>query len=120
LEGVGFQVADLIDAAQRDADQTLQRLQVDGGMARNSAFLQLQADILGIPVQQAQELESTALGAAFLAGLHTGVWKDLEALRKLPSTGQSFLPRLAADERERRLREWRRAVEAVIGFYKPW
>src|SRR5262249_25679356 len=119
LEGVGFQVADLIEAAERDAGQSLQRLQVDGGMARNNAFLQFQADILGIPVLQAQELESTALGAAFLAGLHVGVWKDFEALRKLPSTGGSFSPRLSADERKQRLREWRRAVEAVVGFYKP-
>jgi glycerol kinase len=119
LEGVGFQVADLIDAAAKDAQEPLQSLRVDGGMAKNAWFLQLQADILGIPVQQAGELEATALGAAFLAGLQTGVWKDLDALRQLPQIGRSFTPRLPAAERERRIREWRRAVEAVIAFYKP-
>jgi glycerol kinase len=119
LEGVGFQVADLIEAAQKDAGKTLHRLQVDGGMANNRWFLQFQADILGIPVQQAQELESTALGAAFLAGLKAGVWKDHSALRRLPQAGLSFAPSLPAEERERRLREWRRAVDAVIAFYRP-
>jgi glycerol kinase len=119
LEGVGFQVADLMDAAGKDSRATLRRLQVDGGMAKNAWFLQFQADILGIPIQQAGELEATALGAAFLAGLRTGVWNDLEALRRLPHEGKSFTPRLGAQERERRLREWRRAVQAVIAFYKP-
>jgi glycerol kinase len=119
LEGVGFQVADLIDAAQKDAGQQLNALQVDGGMAKNKWFLQFQADILGIPVQQAGELESTALGAAFLAGLQTGVWKDLDAIRKLPQPGLAFPPRMSPDLRRIRLAEWRRAVEAVIAFYKP-
>jgi glycerol kinase len=119
LEGVGFQVADLMDAARKDAQAPLHNLQVDGGMAKNAWFLQFQADILGIPVQQAGELEATALGAAYLAGLRTGVWKDLDALRRLPRTGKSFTPKLAPEDRERRLRDWRRAVEAVIAFYKP-
>src|SRR6202041_2265055 len=69
LEGVAFQVADLIDAAVRDLATPLRSLQVDGGMARNAWFLQCQADILGLPVVQAAQSESTALGAAFLAGL---------------------------------------------------
>ena len=119
LEGVGFQVADLIEAAQKDAGKTLNSLQVDGGMANNKWFLQFQADILGITVQQAHELESTALGAAFLAGLKVGVWKNLDALRRLPQAGLSFAPRLPAETREHRLREWRRAVAAVIAFYRP-
>jgi glycerol kinase len=118
LEGVGFQVADLIEAAAKDAGKTLYQLQVDGGMAKNAWFLQFQADILGIPVQQAGELEATALGAAFLAGLRAGVWKDLDALRKLPQTGRSFTPGMGAETRQRRLREWRRSVEAVIAFYR--
>jgi glycerol kinase len=117
LEGVALEVADLIDAAAKDASQALQALRVDGGMARNAWFLQCQADFLGLPVLQAPYPESTALGAAFLAGLKAGVWKDLDALRSLPQTGKRFEPRLAGEERQRRLKQWHRAVQAVITFY---
>jgi glycerol kinase len=117
LEGVAFQVADLIDAAGGDAGSPLQNLRVDGGMARNTWFLQFQSDILGLPVFQAAESESTALGAALLAGLRIGIWPDLNSLRRLPQEGQRFTPRLADGDRCRRLAEWRRAVAAVIAFY---
>jgi glycerol kinase len=119
LEGVAFQVADLVDAAGQDAGSRLPALRVDGGMARNALFLQRQADILGLPVLQAPASESTALGAAFLAGLRVGVWSDLDQLRKLPQEGQRFEPHLAEEERQQRLAEWRRAVQAVIAFYTP-
>jgi glycerol kinase len=117
LEGVALQVADLIDAAVKDAGQPLQALRVDGGMARNAWFLQCQADQLALPVLQAPYTESTALGAAFLAGLKAGVWQDLQALRSLPSTGRRFEPRLPEAERQRRRQQWHRAVQAVIAFY---
>lgn len=119
LEGVAFQVADLIGAAGADAAAPIDALRVDGGMARNAWFLQCQADLLGLPVLQAPVSESTALGAALLAGLGVGVWPDLEALRRLPQPMRRFEPRLAADERQRRGDLWRRAVKAVIGFYAP-
>ncbi len=122
LEGVAFQVADLIDAAGRDARvegvAALQALRVDGGMARNARLLQFQADVLGLPVLQAPQSESTALGAAFLAGLRAGVWPDLASLRRLAAEARRFEPRLPAAERQRRIGEWRRAVQAVIGFYR--
>jgi glycerol kinase len=118
LEGVAFQVADLVEAGGGDAGRPLSSLQIDGGMARNAWFVQLQSDILGIPVWQAGETESTALGAAFLAGLSAGVWPDLDSLRRLPRQGTGFQPRMPADQRSRRLAEWRRAVQTVIGFYK--
>ncbi len=119
LEGVAFQVADLIDAAGKDGGAALHALRVDGGMARNAWLLQFQADILALPVLQAAQSESTALGAAFLAGLRAGVWADLASLQRLPQEGRRFEPRLAQDERQRRLAEWRRAVQAVIAFYRP-
>src|SRR5262249_26224167 len=78
LEGVAYQIADLVEAAGNDAGRPLEVLRVDGGMARNAWFLQCQADTLGIPVMQATHSESTALGAAYLAGLHLGVWPGLE------------------------------------------
>jgi glycerol kinase len=117
LEGVAFQVADLIGAAGEDAGRPLTALRVDGGMARNAWFLQCQADLLGLPVLQSPHSESTALGAALLAGLNAGVWPDLEALRKLPQQDRRFEPQLAAEERQRRGAQWRKAVRAVIDFY---
>lgn len=117
LEGVAYQVADLIDAAGGDAGARLHSLRVDGGMARNAWFLQCQADILGLPVLQAAVSEATALGAAYLAGLRMGVWSSEEQLRGLGGEARRFEPRLPAAQRERRLRLWHRAVQAVIAFY---
>ncbi len=119
LEGVAFQVADLVEAAGQDAGLPLPGLRADGGMARNAWFLQRQADILAVPVFQAPHSESTALGAALLAGLHAGVWPDLDHLRRLPQEGRRFDPRLPADQRQRQLEQWRKAVQAVIAFYTP-
>ncbi len=117
LEGVAFQVADLIDAAGLDAGAPLKSLRVDGGMSGNAWFLQCQADVLGLPVCQSAHNEGTALGAAFLAGLHVGLWPDLESLRKLQKDAGVFEPRLDAQRRAQRLALWRRAVQAVIAFY---
>jgi glycerol kinase len=117
LEGVAFQVADLVEAADKDTGQPLKDLRVDGGMARNAWFLQCQADLLGRSVVQAVQAEATALGAAFLAGLKAGVWPNVEALRRLPQQTRRFDPRLSPQQRRRRVDEWHRAVQAVIGFY---
>lgn len=119
LEGVAFQVADLIQASEGDASVPLQTLRVDGGMARNARFLQFQSDILGIPVLQAAQSESTALGAAYLAGLRAGLWPNLDSLSRLASQGRRFEPQMPVEHRQRRLALWRRAVQAVIAFYAP-
>jgi glycerol kinase len=119
LEGVAFQVADLVDAAAGDAGRRLDALRVDGGMARNNWFLQCQADVLGLPVHAAADSEATARGAAYLAGLRVGLWPDLDALRRLAGSARPFEPHISAPERERRLELWRRAVRAVIEFYAP-
>ena len=92
LEGVAYQIADLIEAAGRDAGRRLQSLRVDGGMARNAWFLQCQADVLGLPVLQTSVTEATARGAAFLAGLRIGVWSSEESLRALGSEGAVLNP----------------------------
>jgi glycerol kinase len=86
-------------------------------MARNDWFLQCQADILGLPILQSASSEATALGAAYLAGLRMGVWSSEQDVSELGSEARRFEPLLSADERERRLRLWRRAVQAVIAFY---
>src|SRR5205807_3895233 len=95
--------SDVCSSELKDSGQQLQTLRVDGGMARNAWFLQCQADFLGIPVQQAAHSESTALGAAFLAGLRLGVWPDLDSLRALSAGGRQFEPHLPQDQRTRRL-----------------
>jgi glycerol kinase len=118
LEGVAFQVVDLIDAAGRDAGTELNSLRVDGGMTRNTLFLQCQADLLGLPVLQAPDTESTALGAAYLAGLRLGVWPDFDSLRRMVQEPRRFLPRLPLETRRRRVAEWHKAVQAVIAFYR--
>jgi glycerol kinase len=119
LEGVAYQVADLIEAAGKDAGTPLRSLRVDGGMARNARFLQYQADVVGIEVLAAPHAESTALGAAYLAGLKAGVWPNLAALQGLTSQSRAFQPQLARGERERRLRQWRKAIAALKMFYEP-
>jgi glycerol kinase len=118
LEGVACQVVDLVAAAGRDAGQAVTSLRVDGGMARNAWFLQRQADLLGLPVLQAPAIESTALGAAFLAGLRLGVWPDTGTLRRVVGEARTFRPALPDEERQNRLAQWRRAVQAVIAFYQ--
>jgi glycerol kinase len=117
LEGVAFQVADLIDAATKDAGQALTELRVDGGMAANTWFLQCQADVLGLPVVASPDREATARGAAYLAGLKAGVWSGEDALRRLTADGREFTPHLDQGERSHRLTRWRKAVQAVIDFY---
>jgi glycerol kinase len=119
LEGVAFQVADLVDAAAADAGSRLRRLRVDGGMARNAWFLQCQADVLGIPVEQSAQSEATALGAAYLAGLRVGVWPNTDVLRTLAGQARRYGPAWMDEVRKTRLDQWRRAVAAVIAYYRP-
>lgn len=118
LDGVACQVVDLVEAASLDAGRHLKSLRVDGGMARNARFLQCQADLLGIPVLQAQESEATALGAAFLAGLRIGIWPNVTSLRGLVQKPREFQPRLSPNERSSRVDQWRKAVRTVIDFYR--
>jgi glycerol kinase len=117
LEGVAFQVADLIDAAEKDSASSGQSaLKVDGGMARNDYFLQFQADAMGRPVARAGQSESTALGAAFLAAVGAGLANEAK-LASLMSAATRFEPKLPAADRDKKLAAWRKAVRAVIAFY---
>jgi glycerol kinase len=119
LEGVAFQIADLIEAVQEDLDGPLTDLRVDGGMARSDPFLQFQADILGQPIRRSPQTESTALGAALLAGLGIGLWPDrASAIALLQSGGQTFTPARDYAWRARTMQHWRMAVETVVGHYR--
>jgi glycerol kinase len=110
LEATAFQSLDVIDAVEADTGRRLAELRVDGGMTRNGLLMQFQADILGIPVIRPEIIETTALGAAYAAGLATGVWSDLDELREHWREGERWEPQMPADERDRRIRMWRKAV----------
>ena len=116
LESIAFQVADLLDAAQRDSGTTLCELRVDGGAAANDMLMQFQADILGIPVVRPAMTESTALGAAYLAGLNAGVWHTLSEITDLPLKEQRFEPRMERSQSERLRSRWNEAVSRSQGW----
>ncbi|HSN91354.1 MAG TPA: glycerol kinase GlpK [Anaeromyxobacteraceae bacterium] len=113
LEGIAFLIFDLAEAMRAEAGRPMPAFKVDGGASQNDLLMQFQADLLGVPVERPRMTETTALGAAFLAGLATGVWKDREEIRKAWRPGKRFEPRMKAAEREAHLAKWRRAVEAA-------
>jgi glycerol kinase len=112
LEGVAFEVADLAGAAAADAGRELDELRADGGASVSDPLLQLQADLLGAPVVRAAQPESTALGAAALAGLTVGFWRDPAEIAAIARSGRRFVPSPGA-ERDRLFERWRSAVVAV-------
>jgi glycerol kinase len=118
LESIAFQSAELLSAMQADAGQNLEELRVDGGAAADNLLMQFQADLLGVPVVRPEVLETTALGAAYLAGLATGVWKNREDIAKHWKASRSFDPKMKRDEAERRMGEWRRALERAKNWQR--
>ena len=125
LESIAYQSADVVTAMVAHAEMRIDRLRVDGGATANDFLMQFQADILGIDVERPAHIESTGLGAAYLAGLTTGVWNDvaeLEAYRAAQatsvdevSTGRVFSPQIDINERNQKLSQWQKAVERVMG-----
>jgi glycerol kinase len=111
LEAIAYQTCDLVDALRQDAGCELTSLQVDGGASVNDDLMQLQADLLGVPLRRPQIAETTALGAAFLAGRAVGLWPNVQDLTEIWSLDREFQPRMSADERESRIRRWRAAVQ---------
>jgi glycerol kinase len=106
----------VIDAAAADTGVRLGELRVDGGGSVSDMMMQFQADMLGIDVVRPEILETTALGAAFAAGLETGVWSSLDEIGGLVREGRRWVPRMGAEDRARRLRLWNRAVERSLGW----
>jgi glycerol kinase len=111
LEAIAFQSAELIEAMSADSGIALTELRVDGGATASNLLMQIQADLLGVPVVRPRITETTALGAAYLAGLGTGFWKDEEEIASLWSREREFVPTMSRDAAAARLAEWRRAVE---------
>ena len=116
LESIACQSRDVVDAMSADAGLALQGLRVDGGAAANDFLMQFQADILGAPVQRPAITETTALGAAFLAGIAAGFWRDSEEIAGQWRVERVFEPRMSTDEREGRYALWQRAVERARGW----
>lgn len=116
LQAVAYQSKDVIDAMKEDSGIDIPVLKVDGGAAKNDTLMQFQADILDIDVTRAPNLETTALGAAYLAGLAVGFWADLDELREFQGEGSTFKPDMASEEREDLYAGWKEAVAATQTF----
>ena len=116
LESTAFQTRDVIDAVIADTGRALPDVRVDGGMTRDDLLMQFQADILGVPVVRPKVVETTALGAAYAAGLATDVWQGFDQLRALWQEDRRFEPAMSEDERERRYRMWRKAVAKSLDW----
>ncbi len=116
LESIAFQSADVLAAMERDAGMTLAELRVDGGATANNLLMQFQADMLGVPVVRPKVLETTALGAAYLAGLAVGYWKDASDVAANWQIDRRFEPAMSRDRALDLQGQWTRAVERA----KQW
>jgi glycerol kinase len=110
LEGIALLQADIAHAMEQDSQEKLKTLKVDGGASNNDLLMQIQADILGIHLVRPKMVETTALGAAFLAGLAVGFWKDEDEIRRSWKKDKEFKPRMKTAERKMRLAQWQDAV----------
>jgi glycerol kinase len=116
LESIAYQVADLLDATQRDASTPIKEMRVDGGASANDTLMQFQADIMNIPVVRPEVTETTALGAAYLAGIGVGFWKDAQAIATMPRAEKRFEPRMPAGQAARLRERWNLALSRA----KAW
>ncbi len=113
LEAIAYQTRELVDAMQADSGARLAELRVDGGAAQNEFLMQFQADILGCRIVRPADTETTALGAAYLAGLATGIWKNTEEVEQFWRAEKIFEPEMTVDQRENLFAGWKRAVARV-------
>ena len=116
VDAMAYQVADVLDSMALDTGGELGALRVDGGAAVNDALLQFQADILRVSVERPRITETTALGAAFLAGLATGFWSSTDEIAETWQLDRRFEPKMGQAERDRLLDRWRHAVERAKGW----
>jgi glycerol kinase len=118
LEAIAFQSAEVLQAMENDAGQPMKEVRVDGGAARNDLLMQFQADLLGVPVVRPKVTETTALGAAYLAGLAVGFWRDEAEITALWQAERRFDPSMVNDQREALFADWRRAIQRTLGWAK--
>ena len=116
LESIAFQVRDVLVAMQRDFGSNVAELRADGGASENDLLMQFQSDILGIDVVRPQVMETTALGAAYFAGLATGYWDSIDSIKNLSESNQSFSPAMKNEVLEAHLSNWQKALERAKGW----
>ena len=116
LESIAFQTRDVLDAMRLDSGIELAHLKVDGGASQNGLLMQFQADVLGVPVQRPVVAETTALGAAYLAGLAVGYWSDAADVARNWALDREFTPQMPAAERDARYAGWQKAVQRSLGW----
>ncbi len=116
LESMAYQTADVIDLMERSTGIKVRELAVDGGASANNLLLEFQADILGFPVERPECIETTALGAAYLCGLSTGVYSSLDEIKANRKTEKLFKPKIESDERAALINKWKSAVERCLGW----
>lgn len=119
LDAIALQCADVLTAMQQDAPTPLTELRVDGGAARNDLLMQRQADLLGVPVVRPRQTETTALGAAYLAGLGVGLWSDRQVIAEHWQEARRFEPRLSDRQRSEAIARWQQAVRHTIAWSPP-
>ena len=118
LESIAYQVNDVLEAMKADSGIELSALKVDGGASANDFLMQTQADIMNAPVKRPGCVETTAMGAAYLAGLAVGYWKNKEEVQKNWAVDQVFYPEITEEERQQRLKGWNKAVKYAYGWAK--
>lgn len=118
VESLAYQVHDVLKAMEADSGIELSALKVDGGASANNFLMQTQADLIGAPVKRPACIETTAMGAAYLAGLAVGYWKNKEDVVKNWAIDQTFEPEIAAEEREKRVKGWKKAVKYAFDWAK--
>ena len=116
LDSIGYQVNDVLAAMESDSGIALSSLRVDGGASANNYLMQTQADICGAQVLRPRCVETTAMGAAYLAGLAVGYWANLDEIRKNWAVDRSFIPEITEDDRAKRLKGWQKAVACAAGW----
>jgi len=116
LEGIAFQVADVAQVMEQDSGRELESLQADGGASANHILMQIQADLLGVTIRCSQLAETTALGAAFMAGLAVGYWESQESLAALWKESRRFESKTNVEQREAALKKWRRSIERIRDY----
>ncbi len=116
LESIAYQTRDVLAAMEQDTGEKLRELRVDGGASANNFLMQFQADIMGCTIRRPMIRETTALGAAYLAGLATGVWKDLEDIRSQWTLDRLYQPEMEEETRAKLLAGWSKAVERASGW----
>ena len=116
LESLAYQVNDVLEAMKADSGMDLSSLKVDGGASANDFLMQTQADLSSAPVNRPRCVETTAMGAAYLAGLAAGYWKDIEDVKRNWATDKIFVPAIDSEKREQMLEGWKRAVACSYGW----